>query len=50
MSAKTQLKHTPLQIAPAWVGEGAWNLNRWAKRGDVPSITKEQMDKFQLKY
>ena len=39
-----------LKIIKAWVGEGAWNLNRWAKRGDVPGITKDQMDKFQLKY
>lgn len=39
-----------LKIIKAWVGEGAWNLNRWEKRGDVPAITKEQMDKFQVKY
>ena len=34
----------------AWVGEGGWNLNRWAARGDVPAITKDQLDKLQLKY
>ncbi len=39
-----------LKIIKAWVGEGAWNLNRWAKRGDVPAITKEQLDKLVLKY
>ncbi|MFZ4536488.1 hypothetical protein [Propionivibrio sp.] len=39
-----------LKIVKAWVGEEAWNLNRWAKRGDVPGITKEQLDKLQLKY
>lgn len=39
-----------LVMIKAWVGEGAWNLNRWAKKGDVPGITKEQMDKLQLKY
>lgn len=39
-----------LALIKAWVGEEAWNLNRWAKRGDVPAITKEQLDKLKLKY
>jgi mono/diheme cytochrome c family protein len=39
-----------LNVVKAWVGEGAWNLNRWAKRGDVPAITKEQLDKLKLVY
>ena len=39
-----------LKVIKAWVGEEAWNLNRWAKRGDVPGITKEQLDKLKLKY
>lgn len=39
-----------LKVIKAWVGEGAWNLNRWAKRGDVPAITKEQLEKLRLKY
>ena len=33
-----------------WIGEGGWNLNRWAARGDVPAITKDQLDKLLLKY
>jgi hypothetical protein len=39
-----------LKLIKAWVGEGAWNLNRWARRGEVPGITKEQLDKLKLKY
>lgn len=40
-----------LKLLKDWVGgEGSWNLNRWAKRGEVPAITKEQLDKLQLKY
>ncbi len=39
-----------LNMLKAWVGEGAWNLNRWAARGDVPGITKEQLDKIKVKY
>lgn len=42
---------TNLKVLKAWVGdEGTWNLNRWAKRGEVPAITKEQLDKLKLKY
>lgn len=39
-----------LQTIKAWLGEGAWNLNRWQKRGDTPAITKEQLDKIKAKY
>jgi hypothetical protein len=39
-----------LVLFKAWIGEGGWNLNRWAKRGDVPALTKEQMEKLVLKY
>lgn len=38
------------KLIKAWVGDDAWNLNRWVKKGDVPAITKEQMDKLQVKY
>lgn len=34
----------------AWLGDGAWNLNRFKARGDVPAVTKEQLDKLKLKY
>jgi hypothetical protein len=39
-----------LATLKAWLGEGGWNLNRWKARGDVPAITKEQIDKLLLKY
>lgn len=39
-----------LKIVKAWVGEGAWNLNRAGKKGDVPAVTKEQIDKIKVKY
>lgn len=34
----------------SWLGDGAWNLNRWGTRGDVPGVTKEQLDKIKAKY
>jgi hypothetical protein len=39
-----------LATIKAWLGEGAWNLNRWEIRGKVPGITKEQLDKIKAKY
>ncbi len=39
-----------LLVLKAWVGEGGWNLNRMSTRGDVPGLTKEQIDKVKVKY
>jgi hypothetical protein len=39
-----------LQMVKTWLGDGAWNLNRWNARGDVPGMTKEQLEKVQAKY
>ena len=39
-----------LQMIKSWLGEGAWNLNRWGKRGDTPAITMEQLGKIKAKY
>jgi len=39
-----------LALFKAWVGEDAWNLNRWNAKGNVPAITKEQMDKIKVAY
>lgn len=39
-----------LQLVKDWLGDGGWNLNRWGKKGDVPGVTKEALDKLKLKY
>jgi mono/diheme cytochrome c family protein len=39
-----------LQTFKAWVGPDAWNLNRFKARGNVPGITKGQLEKIQVKY
>ena len=39
-----------LAMLKAWLGQGGWNLNRWKARGEVPAVTKEQIDKLVLKY
>lgn len=43
-------RNKALTMMKAWLGDGAWNLNRWDARGDVPGVTKEQMGKLKLKY
>ncbi|MBK7794588.1 MAG: cytochrome C [Betaproteobacteria bacterium] len=40
-----------LATLKAWLGgDAAWNLNRWEVRGNVPAITKDQLDKVKAKY
>jgi len=39
-----------LKLFKAWVGEGGWNLNRWNKKGDVPAVSKEQLEKVKVAY
>ncbi len=39
-----------LALFKEWVGKDAWKLNRWEARGDVPAITKEDLDKVKVKY
>ena len=34
----------------AWVGPEGWILKRWNARGNVPAITKEELDKIRVKY
>ncbi|NQS71379.1 MAG: cytochrome C [Desulfobulbaceae bacterium] len=39
-----------LQIIKEWLGDGAWNMNRWQARNEVPGISKEQLEKIKAKY
>jgi hypothetical protein len=39
-----------LKTIKAWLGEGAWNLNRWKERKGVPGITKTQLEAIKAKY
>ena len=50
LGADDKERSSNLAKIKAWLGEGAWNLNRWEKRGDTPGITKEQLDKVKAKY
>lgn len=39
-----------LQVIKDWLGEGAWNMNRWQARNEVPGVSKEQLEKIKAKY
>jgi hypothetical protein len=39
-----------LKTIKAWLGEGAWNLNRFKERQGVPGVTKEQLEKVKARY
>jgi mono/diheme cytochrome c family protein len=39
-----------LATIKGWLGEGAWNTNRWKARGEVPGVTKDQLEKIKAKY
>lgn len=50
LGATEEERQASLKTFKAWVGEGGWNLNRFNARGKVPGITKEQLEKIQVKY
>lgn len=39
-----------LGVFKAWVGEDAWTHKRWDAKGDMPSVTKEELSKMKVKY
>jgi len=50
LGASDEERQKNLNLFKEWVGKDAWKLNRWKARGDVPAITKEDMDKIKVKY
>ncbi len=39
-----------LKLMKSWIGEDAWFLNRLNKRGDVPGVSLEQLQKVKAKH
>lgn len=50
LGATDEERQKNLQVFKAWVGPEGWALNRFQARGNVPGITKEQLEKIQVKY
>ena len=50
LGATEEERQKNLKLFKAWVGEDAWILKRWNKKGDVPAVTKEELNKIKAKY
>lgn len=50
LGASEEERQKNLQIFKAWVGPEGWILKRWQARGSVPAISREELDKIQVKY
>jgi mono/diheme cytochrome c family protein len=50
LGANDEERAKNLATIKAWLGDGAWNLNRFKERKDVPGVTKEQLEKIKAKY
>ena len=50
LGANDEERQKNLNLFKDWIGKDAWKLNRWKARGDVPAITKEDLDKIVVKY
>ena len=50
LGASEEERQKNLQTFKAWVGPDGWILKRWNARGNVPAITKEELDKIRVKY
>jgi len=50
LGATEEERQKNLQTFKAWVGPEGWILKRWNARGNVPGITKEELDKIRVKY
>jgi hypothetical protein len=50
LGANEEERQRNLNLFKEWVGRDAWTLKRWNARGDVPGITREELDKIKVKY
>lgn len=50
LGANDEERAKNLATIKAWLGEGAWNTNRFKARKDVPGVTKDQLEKITAKY
>lgn len=50
LGATDEERQRNLKMFKAWIGEDAWTLKRWDKKGDVPAVTKEELSKIKAKY
>jgi len=50
LGATEEERQKNLNLFKQWVGKDAWKHNRLKARGKVPGLTKEELEKIQVKY
>lgn len=50
LGATEEERQANLNLFKAWVGEDAWTHKRWNAKGDMPGVTKEELEKMKVKY
>jgi len=50
LGATDEERHENLEVFKDWVGEDAWTHKRWDAKGDVPGVTKDELNKIKVKY
>lgn len=50
LGSSEEERQANLKLFKAWVGEEAWILKRWNKKGETPAVTKEEISKMKLEY
>jgi len=50
LGASDEERAKNLKMIKDWLGDGAWNLNRWKARKDVQGVSKDQLEKVTAKY
>ena len=50
LGATDEERQKNLQTFKSWVGPEGWILKRWEARGNVPAISREELEKIRVKY
>ena len=50
LGATDEERQKNFSIFKAWVGKDAWTHKRWDAKGDMPGVTKEELEKIKVKY
>jgi hypothetical protein len=50
LGATEEERQANLNLFKQWVGVDAWTHKRWNAKGDMPGVTKEELDKMKVKY
>lgn len=50
LGASEEEREKNYKLFKKWVGEDAWTHKRWDKKGDMPGVSKHELEQMKLKY